>query len=317
MDTPRHEPRHFLAATGAAGYDSIWFSGEPQAELVSHIDSPIQAVRHLGISGPAQAHACGRLAEVDILLVNLSASARLRGRIGDVPVDKLLQRGHVSFIPHDCPADVDFPAAHTALQLFIPQADFRRVANDLGAGEVHPIVSARHDRLAQLIAMVAAELSMPGFASDLMVDGLIRAIGAALAQHDASPLHADYERIHLSPVRLARVVDFVEAKLDGEIHLADLAEIAGLSLLHFTRVFKLATGETPYHFVGSRRLERARSMLLGSDMPLAELALSCGFASQSHFTAAFSNAMGVPPGRYRRLRGEQGAPVHRDKAICR
>jgi AraC family transcriptional regulator len=102
---------------------------------------------------------------------------------------------------------------------------------------------------------------------------------------------------------LAKVMDFIEATLDREIHLTDLATIAGLSPFHFSRVFKLETGETPYHFVGQRRLERARLMLLGSDMPLAELALSCGFASQSHFTAAFSKAMGVSPGRYRRTRG--------------
>ncbi|MBA4048817.1 MAG: hypothetical protein C0476_09790 [Sphingomonas sp.] len=143
----------------------------------------------------------------------------------------------------------------------------------------------------------------PGFASDLMTDGLIRAIGAALVQREATPQDHVGGRIHLSPVRLTKVMDYIESTLDREIHLTDLATIAGLSPFHFSRVFKLETGETPYHFVGMRRLERARLMLLSSDMPLAELARSCGFASQSHFTAAFSKAMGVSPGRYRRMRG--------------
>lgn len=170
--------------------------------------------------------------------------------------------------------------------------------------ELRPFASERHDRLAQLIAMCTVELRAPGFATDLMLEGLVRAIGAALARCDAAPPIVADERIHLSPVRLARVVDFIDSQLEHPIHLGDLAGIAGLSPFHFSRVFKLATGETPYHFVGSRRLDRARSLLLTSELPLAELALACGFASQSHFTAAFTKATGMPPGRYRRQRGQ-------------
>jgi AraC family transcriptional regulator len=65
-------------------------------------------------------------------------------------------------------------------------------------------------------------------------------------------------------------------------------------------VFKLATGETPYHYLRTRRLERARMLLADDTMPLAELALECGFANQAHFTAAFSREVGISPGRYRR-----------------
>lgn len=304
MESSTIQPARFLAQTGAASYDSFWFSGEPQAELQSAPESAIQVVRHLGVTGPAHARAGGRLAGVDMLLVNTNTSARLRGRIGDLKVDRPLQRGHISFVPHDCPSEIEFPAAHGALELFFPEGMLQQIVTELAASDLHPIVSVRHDRLTQLITMIATELGTPGFASDVLVDGLVRAVGAALAQYDTTPISAECDRIHLSPARLARVVEFIEARLDGEIHLADLARIAGLSLFHFARVFKLATGETPYHFVGSRRLDRARSMLLNSDLPLAQLALACGFASQSHFTAAFTKATGVPPGRYRRLRGE-------------
>jgi AraC family transcriptional regulator len=108
-------------------------------------------------------------------------------------------------------------------------------------------------------------------------------------------------RIYLSPPKLRRVIAFIEAHLQENIGLTDLAAAAGLSANHFLRVFKLATGETPYHFLRARRLERARQLLAASAMPLAQLALECGFANQAHFTAAFSREQGISPGRYRRL----------------
>ena len=304
MDSRIYAPCSFLAATGANAYDSIQFSAMPQAELLSQPGSRIQAVRHIGVGASGQARAAGSLPDIDTLMVNLTASPRHRGRIGPLHVDKPLQRGHVSLVPHDHMGELEFPAAHSALALFIPQADLRKITAELGATELPPMVSERHDRLGQLITMCAMELRAPGFASDLMVEGLIRAIGATLVQQHAAPSPAADDRIHLSPVRLARVIEFIDTRLDHEIHLQDLAEVAGLSPFHFSRVFKLATGETPYHFVGSRRLDRARAMLLSSDLPLAELALACGFASQSHFTAAFTKVIGMPPGRYRRQRGQ-------------
>lgn len=304
MISPNAAPCSFLAATGADAYDSILFSAPPQAEALSVAGSRVQAVRHIGLNASGPVRAMGSIATVDTLLVNLTASPRHRGQIGDLCFDRPLQRGHVSFVPHDCPTELEFGAQHSALALFIPREDLRRTTADLGATEVHPFASEGHDRLRQLISMCAMELQSPGFASELMVDGLVRAIGATLVRRHVAPPNADAERIHLSPVRLARVIDFIDARIDGEIQLGDLATVAGLSPFHFSRVFKLATGETPYHFVGTRRLDRARNLLVNSELPLAELALACGFSSQSHSTAAFTKAIGMPPGRYRRRRGQ-------------
>lgn len=302
MGPPTNTLCNFLGATGADAYDAIRFSATPHAERLSGADSRIQAVRHLGVGSSGHAHTSGSLPNVDSLLINLTASPSHRGRVGDTSVDKPLLRGHVSFVPHGSPVDLEFSAPHSALALFIPASALRAVTKELGVAEVRPFASERDDRLNQLVTMCVTELRSPGFASDLMVAGLIRAIGAALVRQDRAPSHAVEDRIYLSPVRLARVIDFIDSRLDDEIHLCDLADVAGLSAFHFSRVFKLATGQTPYHFVGSRRLDRARTLLMNGDLPLAELALACGFASQSHFTAAFTKAIGMPPGRYRRQR---------------
>lgn len=303
MSMPSAQSAGFLAATGAESYDSIWFSAKPHAEVLSQAGDRIQAVRHLGTSGSGMAKAGGVLRNADALFVNLSASPRLRGHIGDLRVDRPLQRGHVTFVPHGYSTELEFPVEHSTITMFIPKGDLSQIAIDLGADGVRPMASSRHERLSQLITMCAAELQSPGFASDLMVEGLVRAIGATLVREGNEPPSLADGRIYLSPARLARVIDYIDSRLEHEIHLGDLANVAGLSPFHFSRVFKLTTGETPYHFVGSRRLDRARSMLVSGELPLAELALACGFASQSHFTAAFTKAVGMPPGRYRRQRG--------------
>jgi AraC family transcriptional regulator len=169
-----------------------------------------------------------------------------------------------------------------------------------GADALAPIVGRHLPRVSHMLGLIESELRRPSLGSRLMIDGLLRAIAGLLVSNDAVPSAGAADRIYLSPPKLKRVIDFIEANLQESIGLDDLARAAGLSANHFLRVFKLATGETPYHFLRTRRLERARQLLTDNAMPLAELALECGFANQAHFTAAFSREVGIPPGRYRR-----------------
>ena len=122
----------------------------------------------------------------------------------------------------------------------------------------------------------------------------------------ASPAAARSFRGGLAPAALQRVQIFVEARLGQQIHVADLAARTGLSAAHFARAFKSTTGVTPRMFVEQRRVARA-VQLIGRrpPMPLATIALECGFPSQSQLTVAFRRQTGVTPARYRR--GERGA----------
>ena len=92
------------------------------------------------------------------------------------------------------------------------------------------------------------------------------------------------------------------AHIDGEITLEELAGECELSRSHFARAFRKTTGRPPHRWLVEQRIERAKHMLLKSDLPLAEIADSCGFSDQSHFSKVFAGALGVPPGEWRRLR---------------
>jgi AraC family transcriptional regulator len=106
----------------------------------------------------------------------------------------------------------------------------------------------------------------------------------------------------LPSARLRRVEEFLMAHLADDIGLDDLAATAGLSAKHFARAFRQSTGMPPHRWLIERRIDRARAMLVEGDLSLAEIALACGFADQSHFTAAFRKAVGATPGMYRRER---------------
>jgi AraC family transcriptional regulator len=114
----------------------------------------------------------------------------------------------------------------------------------------------------------------------------------------ASPSDDD-EAGALSRPRLHRVQRYVWRHLDANLSLDDLADEVGISKYHFSRRFKKRTGQSPYQFVIYERVRAARQQLRETTQPLAQIALSTGFSSQSHFTRTFKQHMGVTPGQYR------------------
>ena len=94
---------------------------------------------------------------------------------------------------------------------------------------------------------------------------------------------------------LQRLRDYIIAHLDEPIEVADLAEIAGRSEFHFTRVFARSVGVTPHRYVVHQRLRRAVELLRDGRSGLAEAAASTGFADQSHLSRWVRRVHGVSP----------------------
>ncbi len=109
-------------------------------------------------------------------------------------------------------------------------------------------------------------------------------------------------RLAISPARLARLRAYIEEHLGEGLDVSTLAGVAGLSRFHLARAFRAETGETLHAYVMRRRCDRAKLLLLDGALPLAEIALACGFAHQAHFTTAFGRLVGATPGRWRQDR---------------
>jgi AraC family transcriptional regulator len=112
-----------------------------------------------------------------------------------------------------------------------------------------------------------------------------------VARHTAEPVLR--ERGRLGKAVLARIKDYVLAHLDEPIEVASLAEMAGRSPFHFSRVFTRAVGMTPHRYVVHLRLERAIALLREERAGLAEAAARTGFADQSHLSRWVRRVHGV------------------------
>jgi AraC-like DNA-binding protein len=98
---------------------------------------------------------------------------------------------------------------------------------------------------------------------------------------------------------LLRARDLADARYFEPLAVDDLARAAGLSRAHFSREFRQAFGESPHAYLLTRRLERAASLLRGTDRSVADVCLSVGLQSIGSFTTSFTRTFGRSPTAYR------------------
>jgi len=98
---------------------------------------------------------------------------------------------------------------------------------------------------------------------------------------------------------LLRARDLADARYFEPLGVDDLARAAGLSRAHFSREFRQAFGESPHAYLLTRRLERAASLLRGTDRSVADICLSVGLQSIGSFTTSFTRTFARSPTAYR------------------
>lgn len=107
--------------------------------------------------------------------------------------------------------------------------------------------------------------------------------------------------------RLVPAMQFMIESFSRGPTLAEVAKAVHLSPFHFHRRFTELLGITPKHFLLDCQIAKAKQLLAERQKPLAEIASTCGFAHQSHFTSRFKQATGLTPTRWRRLAVEPGS----------
>lgn len=120
-------------------------------------------------------------------------------------------------------------------------------------------------------------------------EGLLEAILQELSVRVRRPEDALVERVRR----------FAHGQLAAPLQLNDLARAAGLSRHHFARAFRRAAGVPPMDYLRQLRIQRARHLLLTTDLPLVEVARQTGFPDRFHFSRVFARVAGVPPSRLR------------------
>lgn len=155
------------------------------------------------------------------------------------------------------------------------------------------------DQLVRLLALEAEQAGdVPG--SELLVGSLAHAVAVQLLRGHStlSPTPAPTSPT-LPPGRLRRVIEFMREEGNGRSSLDELAAICGLSASHFARAFRTATGFSPHQYLIGLRLQRAKVLLESTELPVIEVAMTCGFEQPSHFATTFRKHVGVSPRAWR------------------
>lgn len=194
-----------------------------------------------------------------------------------------------------------FQVMHLFLSLAMLEAAFRECHGEQAASmRLQEISGAQDPELSRFLEPLRAELDRGARASAMFVDGLARALSIHLARNYALDRPPATGRNVLPGVRLRRAVDFMAANLQEPFDLAAVARAAGFSEFHFSRLFKATTGFSPSRYFIRQRILRARQLLLESDAPIIEIAMSVGYMSPGHFAQVFRRQTGLAPGEYRR-----------------
>ena len=120
-----------------------------------------------------------------------------------------------------------------------------------------------------------------------------------ITSHGAQPQQKGPVTGGLSPIKLRRVRDRIEASLEEPPTLDSLAAEAGLSLFHFAREFRRTTGLPPHRYILRRQLDRATILLADRHLAIVDVAVASGFAHASHLARHLRRRTGLSPDAFR------------------
>lgn len=215
-------------------------------------------------------------------------------------------RGSVAVIPsgQSFSVTLEAPSEHLAIYLD-PSLVLRAAASESRARtraaiEVVERCMPKDPVISSIGMPLLAELESAGLSGRLYAESLANVLAVHLLRHYTSA-GGSVQRFTggLAGQKLKRVMAFIAEDYESDLSLDDLARVAGMSTFHFAREFKRTTGTTPHQYLIKVRVDRAKAMLTGSEMPLVEVSSRSGFSHQSHFTRLFRRLTGTTPQSYR------------------
>jgi AraC family transcriptional regulator len=214
--------------------------------------------------------------------------------------------GSIFVVPAGCPVLSRWRGPADSLHLYLEPDLIGRVAAeafnlDPARLTVPPLDGLDLPELRASLLAVDAELNTSGAGGSLAAESLANVLAVHLIRHLQAPRQCGRGPDGALPRgKLRAVLEYIEEHLDATPTLEQMAAVARLSVYHFARQFKAATGLPPHQYVIARRVERARELLQGGgELSLAEVALHAGFSDQSQFSRHLERLIGVTPGQFR------------------
>jgi len=216
--------------------------------------------------------------------------------------DRRLLRDNFSFRPSGVPFESTIETPIRFIQIVQHRDIYDDIVSEMVRGGIvnlEPLTELRDPLVSQIVLTLGNRIDC-GILDDMLAEALSTVLAVRVVGHYFHPSATELAPSSgLSRERLQRVREYIEAHLGDRLTLTDLAGVACLTPYHLTRSFKLALGIGPQRYVMQRRLDRAKTLMRGTNQPLALIAQQAGFTDQSHLTSVFRRETGVTPGRFR------------------
>lgn len=244
------------------------------------------------------------------IIVQLGPAVTVRARIGDHSFEQTLETGEIVIVPADLPLhwqeQQDTVTNHT-LHLYLHPSFLRSTAEaielDYNQILIAPQFGISDEHIHHIAMSLHCELHESNVVGRVYADSLARVLAMQLVRRYSYLKDLHVNRGGMTPRRLRKAIAFINENLDEEqtVALAAVAEAVQMSYFHFSRAFKQSTGSSPNVYMTERRIERAKKLLSETDLPIADIALRTGFASQSHFTTTFRKLVWTTPKAFREM----------------
>lgn len=190
--------------------------------------------------------------------------------------------------------------------IYLTKTILNRTASEMRGEEVtevllHDIVDGNDPAISSIISQITQEATDRRMGGALYVEALSVQLAVQLLRNFSTCVYKGPPPLtkRFSERAIAEVEDFIEAHLGDNILIEDMARIVGMGVWTFNRHLRQSVGKSAYALVVEKRIERAQSLLRHGNLPLKEIAVSCGFSDQAHMTRMFQAKLGVTPGQFR------------------
>lgn len=240
-----------------------------------------------------------------LVVVHLGGPAKVERDLSGERLHRKVQAGGLFFLPPNRDFGVRLLQPLETVHIYLPIAYLHEAAAELCVGDPEGIEFiprlGEKDQFIEHLARTCCDM-LSAQQSDLFADGVARMLAVQLIRHHSTGIRARDEANvgALTPAQLRAIREFIENHLEHPIGVADLARVAKLAPNRFTRVFRKTCGTTPYQHLINCRVKRAQELLL-KPIPIAEIAVACGFTHQEHLTRLFRRDTGTTPAAYRRM----------------
>jgi AraC family transcriptional regulator len=240
-----------------------------------------------------------------IVVLHSGVPATLRWRFNGRSHEAFFSGGEAIINPAGLFVAPRWSEAVELLLMAIQPRFMNRIAREMGASRSVELVPRFHFRdglLEQLVRALVMEFELSELPDCVYADSLVHTLIAHLIKkYSKTRMRLQLSRHGLPHKSLARVVEFIDAHLNDNLSLRGIADVAGMSPSYFLTMFKRSVGLAPHQYLISKRIERARTLLTETRLPIVDIATQAGFADQSHLTRMMKRYTGLTPRRIRSM----------------